>query len=122
MPMYWQGFYGTPNGLPQLPQQSLLRPPPGLSMPPSMPQMQYSPFNSSMPTGGLSLPGSNLPEYPPSLIPNTASLTSSSLPASSLPSNIWSPYRGGRSRGYYGGYGGRGYGYGGRGRGRGSSD
>nr|GMD25485.1 protein decapping 5 [Ipomoea batatas] len=91
MPMYWQGFYGAPNGLPQLPQQSLLRPPPGLSMPPSMPQMQYSAFNSSMPTGGLSLPGSNLPEYPPSLIPNTASLTSSSLPASSLPSSAQPP-------------------------------
>lgn len=88
MPMYWQGFYGAPNGLPQLPQQSLLRPPPGLSMPPSMPQMQYSAFNSSMPTGGLSLPGSNLPEYPPSLNQNPASLTSSSLPASTLPSSV----------------------------------
>lgn len=90
MPMYWPGFYGTPNGLPQLNQQSLLRPPPGLSMTPSMPQMQYSAFNSSLPTGGLGLPSSNLPEYPAQLISNTASLTSS-LPASSLPSSVQPP-------------------------------
>ncbi|CAH9085739.1 unnamed protein product [Cuscuta epithymum] len=88
MPMYWPGFYGTPNGLPQLNQQPLLRPPPGLSIPPSMPQMQYSAFNSSIPSGGLGLPSSNLPEYPSQLISNTASLTSSSLPASTMTPNV----------------------------------
>ncbi|CAL5433019.1 unnamed protein product [Camellia sinensis] len=63
MPMYWQGFYGPPNGLPQLHQQTLLRPPPGLSMPPSMQQpMQYSGFNAPFPTGASNLPGSNLPD------------------------------------------------------------
>ncbi|KAL0408814.1 UNVERIFIED_CONTAM: protein decapping 5 [Sesamum radiatum] len=87
MPMYWQGFYGTPNGLPQLPQQSLLRPPPGLSLPPSMQQMQFSGFNSSLPTAGSSLPTANLPDYHSSLVPSStgsSSLTSTSLPASTL--------------------------------------
>ncbi|XP_011077375.1 protein decapping 5 [Sesamum indicum] len=87
MPMYWQGFYGTPNGLPQLPQQSLLRPPPGLSIPPSMPQMQFSGFNSSLPMGAPSLPSSNLPDYNSSLVPSStssSSLTSTSLPTSTL--------------------------------------
>ncbi|KAL3636123.1 hypothetical protein CASFOL_020670 [Castilleja foliolosa] len=42
------GYYGPPNGLPQLPQQSLLRPPPGLSDPPAMQPMQFSGFNSSL--------------------------------------------------------------------------
>ncbi|KAL3336669.1 hypothetical protein AABB24_029368 [Solanum stoloniferum] len=88
MPMYWQGFYGAPNGLPQMQQQSLLRPPPGLAMPPSMPPMQFSGFNSSLPTGGSSLQAPNFPEYPSSLMPITTSLTSSSLPAATLPSTV----------------------------------
>ncbi|CAA3033598.1 Hypothetical predicted protein [Olea europaea subsp. europaea] len=87
MPMYWQGIYGAPNGLTQQPQQSLLRPPPGLSMPPSMQHMPYSGFNSSLPPGVSSFPGSNLPEYPsPLVLNNTASvsLSSTSLPSSTL--------------------------------------
>ncbi|PSR84916.1 Protein decapping like [Actinidia chinensis var. chinensis] len=90
MPMYWQGYYGPPNRLPQLHQQSLLRPPPGLSMPPSMQQpMQYPGFNASLPTGAVNLPGPNLPEYPPPLLPSTTgslNLASMSLPASTFPS------------------------------------
>ncbi|KAK4423615.1 protein decapping 5 [Sesamum alatum] len=82
MPMYWQGFYGTPNGLSQLPQQSLLRPPPGLSVPPSMQQMQFSGFNSSLPTAGSSLPTANLPDYHFSLV---SSSTGSSSLTSTLP-------------------------------------
>ncbi|KAL0296775.1 UNVERIFIED_CONTAM: protein decapping 5 [Sesamum radiatum] len=91
MPMYWQGFYGTPNGLPQLPQQSLLRPPPGLTLPPTMQQMQFSGFNSSLPIAGSSLPTANLPEYHSSLVPSStgsSSLTSTSLPASTLSLNV----------------------------------
>lgn len=85
MPMYWQGFYGAPQ---QMQQQSLLRPPPGLAMPPSMPQMQFSGFNSSLPTGGASQQAPNFPEYPSSLMPTSTSLTSSSLSAATLPSTV----------------------------------
>ncbi|GFP94569.1 protein decapping 5 [Phtheirospermum japonicum] len=79
MPMYWQGYYGAPNGLPQMPQQqqSLLRPPPGLSVPSPMQPMQFSNFNP------------NLPDYHSHLAPNSAtsssSLISTSLPASNVP-------------------------------------
>lgn len=85
MPMYWPGFYGAPNGLPQLHQQSLLRPPPGLSIPPSMQQMPYSGFNASLPTGASSIQGSNLPEYQ-HVVPSASSSlsSSSSLPSSTL--------------------------------------
>nr|BAB41197.1 hypothetical protein [Glycine max] len=83
-PMYWQGYYGAPNGLPQLHQQSLLQPPPGLSMPSSMQQpMQYPNITPSLPTVS-----SNLPELPSSLLPASASIpsiTSASLPPSNLP-------------------------------------
>ncbi|KAK7407019.1 hypothetical protein VNO78_08659 [Psophocarpus tetragonolobus] len=82
MPMYWQGYYGAPNGLPHLHQQSLLQPPPGLSMPSSMQQpMQYPNFSPSLPVS------SNLPELPSSLLPSTStpSVTSTSLPPSNLP-------------------------------------
>lgn len=79
MPMYWQGYYGPPNGLPQLHQQSLLRPPPGLSMPSPMQQpLQYPNFNASLPTGG-----SNFPEVPSSLL-SAASGSSPSLSSASL--------------------------------------
>ncbi|KAJ9163403.1 hypothetical protein P3X46_023073 [Hevea brasiliensis] len=80
MPMYWQGYYGPPNGLPHLHQQSLLRPPPGLSMPSSMQPMQYPNFNAPLPTGASNLPVSNLP---------TSNLPVSNFPAS-LP-DIQSP-------------------------------
>ncbi|XP_019455652.1 PREDICTED: protein decapping 5-like [Lupinus angustifolius] len=82
MPMYWQGYYGAPNGLPHLHQQSLLQPP-GLSMPSSMQQpMQYPNFSLSLPTGS-----SNLPELPSSLLPvstSAHSVTSAFLPPSDL--------------------------------------
>ncbi|XP_073019941.1 protein decapping 5-like isoform X2 [Primulina eburnea] len=91
MPMYWQGFYATPNGMPQIHQQSLLRPPPVLAIPPSMQHMQFSSFNSSLPTAASSLPSSNFPEFNPSMVPNSttsAALTSTSLPISTLSLNV----------------------------------
>ncbi|XP_010262548.1 PREDICTED: protein decapping 5-like [Nelumbo nucifera] len=84
MPMYWQGFYGPSSGLPHMQQQPLLRPPPGLSMLPSLQQpMPYPGLNIPLPTGA-----SNLPELPPPLLPPVGSgsvnLNSTTLP-SSLP-------------------------------------
>lgn len=87
MPMYWQGYYGAPNGLPNLHQQSLLRPPPGLSLPSPMQQpMQYPNFNPSLPSGT-----STMPELQPSLLPvssSSPSVTSTSLPPLNLPSTL----------------------------------
>ncbi|KNA10373.1 hypothetical protein SOVF_144960, partial [Spinacia oleracea] len=89
MPMYWPGFYGSPNGLPHLPQQTLLRPPHGLVMPPSLQQpMQYSGFNPILPTGASNLTGPKFPEIPPSLVMSSnasTNLTSTSLPQLNLP-------------------------------------
>ncbi|GAB4840239.1 hypothetical protein Ancab_021004 [Ancistrocladus abbreviatus] len=84
LPMYWHGFYGPSNGLPHLHPQSLLRPPPGLSIPPSLQQpIQYPVFNPALATGAL-----KLPEMPPPLLStmsNSTILTSTALPPSSLP-------------------------------------
>ncbi|KAL1321352.1 hypothetical protein HN51_066132 [Arachis hypogaea] len=86
-PMYWQGYYGAPNGLPQLQQQSLLRPPPGLSMPSSMQQpMQFPNYSPSLPGAP-----SNLPELPSALLPlgtSSASVTATSISPSNLPSTL----------------------------------
>lgn len=91
MPMYWQGFYGTPNGFPQIPQQSLLRPPPGLSVPPPMQQMQFPGYTSSLPTTASSSSNSTLSDYHSSLLINNASassLASASLPALTSSLNV----------------------------------
>ncbi|XWS46408.1 hypothetical protein CRYUN_Cryun14cG0063200 [Craigia yunnanensis] len=87
MPMYWQGYYGPTKGLPPQ-QQPLLRPPPGLSLPPSMWQsMQYPAMNVSFPTAASNLPASQLSENPPPLLPHfgtgAQNLQSSVLPAQS---------------------------------------
>ncbi|KAK5810783.1 Protein LSM14 A-B [Gossypium arboreum] len=87
IPMYWQGYYGSANGLPPQ-QQPLLQPPPGLSMPSSMQQpMQYPAMNASLPAAASNLPGSQLPENTPLLLPpfgtGTPNLQSSGPPAQS---------------------------------------
>ncbi|KAK4260897.1 hypothetical protein QN277_003958 [Acacia crassicarpa] len=87
MPLYWPGYYGAPNGLPHITQQSLLRPPPGLSMPSSMQQpIQYPNFNPALPTGSSTLP--ELP--PPSVSANSSSpiVTSASLIPPNLASSL----------------------------------
>ncbi|XP_039064047.1 protein decapping 5-like [Hibiscus syriacus] len=87
MPMYWQGYYGSANGLPPQ-QQTLLQPPPGLSMPSPMQQsMQYPAMNASLPTAASNMPGSQLPENSSLLLPpfgfGPMNLQSSVLPAQS---------------------------------------
>ncbi|XWS23287.1 hypothetical protein CRYUN_Cryun29cG0108600 [Craigia yunnanensis] len=92
MPMYWQGYYAPPNGLPHLHQQSLLRPPPGLSLPPSMQQpMQFPNFNVPLPAGPANFRSVSLPEVSPPLLPastGSLNLTSTSLSSSTLPSAL----------------------------------
>ncbi|XP_056854215.1 protein decapping 5-like [Raphanus sativus] len=93
-PMYWPGYYNPPpNGLPQLHQQSLIRPPHGLPMPGSLPQpIPYPNFNAPPPTAGSSnMQGSSLPEPPSSLFPYSSSsqtLAPSSLPFTGLPMTL----------------------------------
>ncbi|KAJ8760405.1 hypothetical protein K2173_015072 [Erythroxylum novogranatense] len=79
LPMYWQSYY-APNGLPpHLHQQSLLRPSPGLSMPPLPQQMQYPNFNASLPSGAITSLGSNL---------TASNLPGSNITASNLPASL----------------------------------
>ena len=82
MPMYWQGYYGSTNGLPPQ-QQPLLRPPPGLSMPPFMLQsMQYPAMNVSLPTAASQL-SENAPPLLPPFGTGPLNLQSSVIPAQS---------------------------------------
>ncbi|CAN1296266.1 Protein decapping 5 [Linum perenne] len=78
MPMYWQGYYGPSNGLPQMHQQSMLRPPQGMAMhSPMQQQMQYPNFNGPLPVGASNFPVSNMP---------TQNMPHSNLPVSNLAS------------------------------------
>ncbi|KVI05321.1 protein decapping 5-like isoform X2 [Cynara cardunculus var. scolymus] len=91
MPMYWPGFYAPPSGIPQLHQQSLLRPPHGLSVPPLQQPMHYPTYNASLPGGAPSLPASNMPEYPSHLSMtsmNSANIASTASLGSTLPSSL----------------------------------
>ncbi|KAL5581986.1 hypothetical protein UlMin_014428 [Ulmus minor] len=91
-PVPWQGYYGTSNGFhPQ--QQSLFRPPPGLSMPPPTQQtMQNSAINMSVTTGLTSMAALKTSESPSALLPPPSmgilNLQSSILPAQSPSLNV----------------------------------
>ncbi|KAK4777909.1 hypothetical protein SAY87_018096 [Trapa incisa] len=85
MPMYWQGYYGPPNGLPHMQQQSLLRPSPGLSVPSPLQQpVHFHNFNASLPTSSFNLPDASAPFLSTST--GSISTTSTSLASISLPS------------------------------------
>lgn len=86
-PMFWQGYYGPSTnlgGLPHLPQPPLMRPLPGLAMPPMQQTMQFQGMNVNAPMS------SGPPSYPEfsSLLPTVGSsltLTSASLPSTLAP-------------------------------------
>ncbi|CAN1296258.1 Protein decapping 5 [Linum perenne] len=93
MPMYWQGYYGPSNGLPQMHQQSMLRPPQGMAMhSPMQQQMQYPNFNGPLPVGASNFPVSNMPtqNMPHSNLP-VSNLASSNFPVSSMPTQNMPP-------------------------------
>nr|XP_043630696.1 protein decapping 5-like [Erigeron canadensis] len=71
-PMYWPGFYAPPNGLPQMHQQSLLRPPPSLQQP-----MQYPNYNANLPSGPQVQPS----EYPSPLLAVSTNSATDALPS-----------------------------------------
>lgn len=74
-PMYWQGYYTPPGGLPShLQQPSMLQPTPGLSVPQAF---QYPGLNPSLPSG------------PPLLQPSVTGQgpSSSAMPATTAPSS-----------------------------------
>ncbi|XP_057491918.1 protein decapping 5-like isoform X2 [Actinidia eriantha] len=82
IPMYRQGFYGVSNGL-EAQQQSLLPPPLGLSISPSVQQSVHA-MNASLPTGASNLSALQLSKFPPPMLPSFGTGTLNLPP--SLPS------------------------------------
>ncbi|KAM0938079.1 putative LSM domain superfamily, FDF domain, lsm14-like, DFDF domain-containing protein [Dioscorea sansibarensis] len=82
--MYWPGYYAPTGGLPHIQQPSMLRPPPGLPVHPSMQQpLQYPAINTPISSGSPSLTDYRSPLLPP--ISSSPSLTSMTLPPMSAP-------------------------------------
>lgn len=75
MPMYWQSYYGAPNGFPQ---QSLLQPTHMLSMP-SMQQTMHYPVNANT-SAGVEAPSTLVSATSSSMSMNTSFLTPPSMP------------------------------------------
>uniref|UniRef100_A0A7N0UM00 Protein decapping 5 n=1 Tax=Kalanchoe fedtschenkoi TaxID=63787 RepID=A0A7N0UM00_KALFE len=117
MPMFWQGYYAPPNGLPSHQYQQPLMQPPGLSMPPVLPQqipplqqqlpsslqpqqtpfsfqhpMQYPRYSVPLPLGNSSLPALPL-LFPPGSSTGISTSVSSSpaIPSSSPPALLLLP-------------------------------
>ncbi|XP_020571777.1 protein decapping 5 [Phalaenopsis equestris] len=81
-PMFWQGYYAPSGGIPHLQQPSLMRPLPGLAMPPMQQTLQFQGMNAPLSSGTPSYP-----EFSPlfSTVNSNMSLNSTALP-STLPS------------------------------------
>ncbi|KAL1135840.1 hypothetical protein V6Z11_A12G200100 [Gossypium hirsutum] len=84
MPMYWQGYYASPNALPHLHQQTLLRPSPGLTSSHMFTSSSLSSATSSSlpPAPSATLASetlsASLPNKAPSPAPPPATLSASS--------------------------------------------
>lgn len=81
-PMFWQGYYAPSGGLPHLQQPPLMRPLPGLAMPPMQQSVQFQGMNPSLSSGTPSYP-----EFSPlfSTVNSNMSLNSTSLPSTVAP-------------------------------------
>ncbi|KAL0925603.1 hypothetical protein M5K25_003960 [Dendrobium thyrsiflorum] len=80
LPMYWHGYYAPSGGLPHLQQPPLIRPAPGLTMPPMQQALQFQGMNVPLSSGTP-----NFTEFPP-LFPSVSS--NLSLGPTSLTSTV----------------------------------
>ncbi|KAG0456617.1 hypothetical protein HPP92_024405 [Vanilla planifolia] len=80
--MYWPGYYAPPGGLPHVQQPPLLRPLPGLAMPPMQQMSQFQGMNASLSSGISSYPDVH-PLFPP--VSSNPSLNSASLASTVAP-------------------------------------
>eukprot|EP01018_Ginkgo_biloba_P032417 Gb_24473 [translate_table: standard] len=93
MPMYWQGYYRPPGGIPHIQQQPMpFQPHPGMPPPLAhLPQLQHSSVPSSLPMGlSPSLPFTNSLQPPVTTVSNSSSspVVSASVPVDSIASFV----------------------------------
>ncbi|KAL0921406.1 hypothetical protein M5K25_008472 [Dendrobium thyrsiflorum] len=77
-PLFWQGYYAPSGGLPHVQQPPLMRPLPGLAMPPMQQTMQFQGMNASLSSGTPSYPEFS-PLFP--TVNSNMSLNSTSIPS-----------------------------------------